>query len=167
MRTAPFDAAKRVEQQRCRDLGQGQSADPREQVFFHALDPALGVLLAPSLVLDGVELARDRLERRPGGDAPCQLVQTPSLHGIDSSSMLQPGPIAGVSRVSQADDDLRRARVRIATQGQALLLAIEVVLPEPALGAERRDLEIEASAVGETRPHLARRTRWHCGKQDQ
>ena len=81
VRTAPFDAAKRVEQKWCRDLGQGQSADPREQVFFHALDPALRVLFAPSLVLDGVELARDRLKRRPGGDASGQLVETSSMYG--------------------------------------------------------------------------------------
>src|SRR5664280_385335 len=158
VRATVFDAAQRLEQQRRRDLRDWQAANPREQVLLHALDPAFRVFLAPSFAFYRVQLSGDCGERRPCNHAFGQLVELPPLGWIDAASLNLARVVSRFAGLLQRHAHLLRARLRIAAQREALLLAAVEVLPEPAPGPIRTNLEIEASAVGKSRSCLANGT---------
>src|SRR5690348_12275493 len=98
-----------------------------------------------------MKLAGDGFERRLRRYALGKLLQTAALDGIDPGAMLLSGLVACLAGLAQGHDHLRRPGVRITPQRQPLLLAVEVVLPEPALRSGGRDLEIEAALIGDAK----------------
>ena len=80
---------------------------------------------------------RDGGTRISGSHIPRKLVEPLPLHRVDIRVVFQSRPVTGIARLLEADENFRRPGVRIAAQGQPLLLGAEVVLPELALGSLR------------------------------
>jgi hypothetical protein len=147
---AVLDAAQGMQQQRRGDVPQRQAADPRKQVFLHTLDPARGVARTPAAVLGGVQLAGHGLEGDAGHRLARQLVELALLGGVRALAQQLARIVTRFASVLQRDRHLLRSGLGVVAQCQALFLAAEAVLPEPAPRAVRRDLEVKACAVGQS-----------------
>ncbi len=141
-RATCLDAPQRLQQHRCADLGERKLAQPGEDVLLEALHPALCVVIAPADLLCRVELARGHLEAGVGVEPGTEALHLPREHRICARLML-------LARIITCDPGLLQTQIWIAPEGKALLLPVEAVLPEPALGPRGRDLQVQTAGIGQ------------------
>ena len=97
-----------------------------------------------------MQLASDSLEGGAGRHNAAELVELSPLGGIGAASKQLSRIVTGLARRFQSHDDFAGAGLRVVPKGNPLLLATEVVLPEPPPGQVRRNFKVETARVGQT-----------------
>ena len=118
----------------------------------------------PAALLRGVHLACNGLERDAGHRLARELVELALLGGVGTAAQQLAHVVAGFARRVQGHNDLGRASFGVVTEREALLLATEIVLPEPAPRQVRRHLQVQVASIGEAHAvHVGRADRVAAG----
>jgi hypothetical protein len=106
----------------------GCRTDPGEQVLFHPFEPAFPALLAPPAGLGGVQLASDFFEGVGFRKLEFKPFDLPAFGQVRARLLGAAGEIPLAAGLLQGNR-------WVGAEREALFLAGEVVLPEPALGS--------------------------------
>jgi hypothetical protein len=106
-----------------------------------------------------VQLAGDGFEGDASHGLAGQLVELAFLNGVSAGAQQLARVVARLAGILQRDRHLLRSDLGVVPQRQALFLAAEAVLPEPAARAVRRYFEVQPTTVNKAHTRLVSGTR--------